>query len=149
MTLVLNPIASHIWPALNLPHLASLGACTMASPYATAASGHTQTQPCGPTPPLVAWRMPGAAAGDPPARVPTLSLSAIPELTGMALVRQLHAACLAVLLAGNLGACASPFLSAASTRAHMAALMRALAGGLKHVWMPLSPERLRFGWDLR
>ena len=63
----------------------------------------------------------------------------------MLYMRQLHGACLALLLVGNPGACASSFASAASTRAHMAALMRALAGGLKHVWMPLSPERLRFG----
>lgn len=119
------------------------------SPHAAAVSGHAQTQPCNLSPPLGAWRTPGAAAGDPPGRVPTLALPAAPELTGMALMRQLHAACLAVLLAGNPGACASPFLSAASTRAHMAVLVRALAGGLKHVWMPLSPERLRFGWGLR
>ena len=58
---------------------------------------------------------------------------------------QVHAACLALLLATNPAACAMPYATAGQGRAHMGQVADALARGLKHVWMPLSPERLRFG----
>ena len=58
---------------------------------------------------------------------------------------QVHSACLALLLASNPAACATPYATAPSGAARIVALARALAAGLKHVWMPLSPECLRLG----
>ena len=58
---------------------------------------------------------------------------------------QVHAACLALLLASNPAACAMPYATAGKGRAHMGQVAGALARGLKHVWMPLSPEHLRLG----
>ena len=58
---------------------------------------------------------------------------------------QVHTACLALLLATNPAACAMPYATAGKGRAHMGQVADALARGLNHVWMPLSPERLRFG----
>ena len=58
---------------------------------------------------------------------------------------QVHAVCLALLVATNPAACATPYATAGAGRAHMGQLADALARGLKYLWMPLSPERLRFG----
>jgi len=66
-------------------------------------------------------------------------------LDAICLGAQVHSACLALLLASNPAACATPYATAPSGAARIVALARALAAGLKHVWMPLSPECLRLG----
>ena len=83
---------------------------------------------------------PGAATLHVPAGTQPLALQDSP-----ARWPQVHAACLALLLATNPAACAMPYATAGRGRAHVGQVADALARGLKHVWMPLSPERLRFG----